>query len=462
MKAAVPSTFLLESDSLVIKKEISDDDYGKLSDDEFLIYDALGIQNLKLNDISQIINKKNPYPIIQKMISSGYVEVNYEIKEKYSPKLLNAIFLNRSLFSQKNIEKSFNLLNNSPKQKEILLLLISLIKNKDYIILKDLKKTARFSNTTIKSLEKKGLIAIRKIKIDRNNILNDKPRSSNLLSKLQNDALKKIKKKLEKKDILLLHGVTSSGKTEIYIKLIEDYIKKGQQILYLLPEISLTTQIIQKLKNYFGNKISVYHSRYSLNERTEVWENVIKNKENSQIVIGARSSIFLPFYDLGLIIVDEEHEVSYKQQEPSPRYNARDSAIYLSKIYKTKVILGSATPSIESAFNAKEGKYGLVEIFERYGDIQMPLIRTLDMRTEPKHEFNSIFSKKLVDEINKSVDEGGQAILFRNRRGYSPQWQCKFNISSSLKYTQMSLLRISIKSFCKMFLMWNGNNGLQR
>ena len=424
MKAAVPSTFLLESDSLVIKKEISDDDYGKLSDDEFLIYDALGIQNLKLNDISQIINKKNPYPIIQKMISSGYVEINYEIKEKYSPKLLNAIFLNRSLFSQKNIEKSFNLLNNSPKQKEILLLLISLIKNKDYIILKDLKKTARFSNTTIKSLEKKGLIAIRKIKIDRNNILNDKPRSSNLLSKLQNDSLKKIKKKLEKKDILLLHGVTSSGKTEIYIKLIEDYIKKGQQILYLLPEISLTTQIIQKLKNYFGNKISVYHSRYSLNERTEVWENVKKNKENSQIVIGARSSIFLPFYDLGLIIVDEEHEVSYKQQEPSPRYNARDSAIYLSKIYKTKVILGSATPSIESAFNAKEGKYGLVEIFERYGDIQMPLIRTLDMRTEPKHEFNSIFSKKLVDEINKSVDEGGQAILFRNRRGYSPQWQC--------------------------------------
>ena len=424
MKAAVPSTFLLESDSLIIKKEISDDDYGKLSDDEFLIYDALGIQNLKLNDISQIINKKNPYPIIQKMISSGYVEINYEIKEKYSPKLLNAIFLNSSLFSQKNIEKSFNLLNNSPKQKEILLLLISLIKNKDYIILKDLKKTARFSNTTIKSLEKKGLIAIRKIKIDRNNILNDKPRSSNLLSKLQNDALKKIKKKLEKKDILLLHGVTSSGKTEIYIKLIEDYIKKGQQILYLLPEISLTTQIIQKLKNYFGNKISVYHSRYSLNERTEVWENVKKNKENSQIVIGARSSIFLPFYDLGLIIVDEEHEVSYKQQEPSPRYNARDSAIYLSKIYKTKVILGSATPSIESAFNAKEGKYGLVEIFERYGDIQMPLIRTLDMRTEPKHEFNSIFSKKLVDEINKSVDEGGQAILFRNRRGYSPQWQC--------------------------------------
>ena len=424
MKAAVPSTFLLESDSLVIKKEISDDDYGKLSDDEFLIYDALGIQNLKLNDISQIINKKNPYPIIQKMISSGYVEINYEIKEKYSPKLLNVIFLDNSLFSQKNIEKSFNLLNNSPKQKEILLLLISLIKNKDYIILKDLKKTARFSNTTIKSLEKKGLIAIRKIKIDRNNILNDKPRSSNLLSKLQNDALKKIKKKLEKKDILLLHGVTSSGKTEIYIKLIEDYIKKGQQILYLLPEISLTTQIIQKLKNYFGNKISVYHSRYSLNERTEVWENVKKNKENSQIVIGARSSIFLPFYDLGLIIVDEEHEVSYKQQEPSPRYNARDSAIYLSKIYKTKVILGSATPSIESAFNAKEGKYGLVEIFERYGDIQMPLIRTLDMRTEPKHEFNSIFSKKLVDEINKSVDEGGQAILFRNRRGYSPQWQC--------------------------------------
>ena len=424
MKAAVPSTFLLESDSLIIKKEIADDVANKMSDEEYLIYDALDFQNLKLNDISEILNKKNPYPIIQKMILNGYVELNYELKEKYRPKLLNVIFLESRLIDEINIKDSLDLLESTPKQKELLLSIISMIQSKDYLIIKDLKKTIKFSDTTLKSLEKKGFITIKKIKIDRNHIREVNIDSSNLLTKLQKDVLSKLYKQLKEKDIILLHGVTSSGKTEIYIKLIEEYLKHGKQVLYLLPEISLTTQIIQKLRNHFANKISVYHSRYSLNERTEVWESIRNNKENSQLVIGARSSVFLPFDDLGLIIVDEEHEVSYKQQEPSPRYNARDSAIYLSKIFKTKIILGSATPSIESTYNARNNKYGFVEIKERYGNIEMPFIHTIDMKSEPKNEFSSIFSKKLVDEINKAVDKGKQVILFRNRRGYSPQWQC--------------------------------------
>jgi len=424
MKAAVPSTFLLESDSLIIKKEISDDVANKMSDEEYLIYDALDFQNLKLNDISEILNKKNPYPIIQKMILNGYVELNYELKEKYRPKLLNVIFLESRLIDEINIKDSLDLLKSTPKQKELLLSIISMIQSKEYLLIKDLKKTIKFSDTTLKSLEKKGFITIKKIKIDRNHITEVNIDSSNSLTRLQKDVLSKLNKQLKEKDIVLLHGVTSSGKTEIYIKLIEKYLKLGKQVLYLLPEISLTTQIIQKLRNHFADKISVYHSRYSLNERTEVWESIINNKENSQLVIGARSSVFLPFDDLGLIIVDEEHEVSYKQQDPSPRYNARDSAIYLSKIFKTKIILGSATPSIESTYNARNNKYGFVEIKERYGNIEMPFIHTIDMKAEPKHEFNSIFSKKLVDEINKSVDLGKQVILFRNRRGYSPQWQC--------------------------------------
>ena len=424
MKAAVPSTFLLESDSLIIKKEISDGMFHKMSDEECLIYDALDFQNLKLNDISEILNKKNPYRIIQKMISSGYVELNYELKEKYRPKLLNVLFLESRLIDEINIKDSLNLLKSTPKQKELLLSIISMIQSKEYLVIKDLKKTIKFSDTTLKSLEKKGFITIKKIKIDRNHITEVNIDSSNSLTRLQKDVLSKLNKQLKEKDIVLLHGVTSSGKTEIYIKLIEKYLKLGKQVLYLLPEISLTTQIIQKLRNHFADKISVYHSRYSLNERTEVWESVCNNKENSQLVIGARSSVFLPFDDLGLIIVDEEHEVSYKQQDPSPRYNARDSAIYLSKIFKTKIILGSATPSIESTYNARNNKYGFVEIKERYGNIEMPFIHTIDMKAEPKHEFSSIFSKKLVDEINKAVDLGKQVILFRNRRGYSPQWQC--------------------------------------
>ena len=196
------------------------------------------------------------------------------------------------------------------------------------------------------------------------------------------------------------------------------------QVLYLLPEISLTTQIIQKLKIHFGNKISVFHSRYSLNERTEVWENIKNNNDKSKLVVGARSSVFLPFKNLGLVIVDEEHEISYKQQEPSPRYNARDSAIYLSKINNSKVILGSATPSIESSFNAKKAKYGYVKLNERFGNIEMPNIFTIDMKNELKHNYSSIFSIKLVEEIDKTIKEGKQVILFRNRRGYSPQWLC--------------------------------------
>lgn len=424
MKAAIPSTFLLESDSLVIKKEISDEIANKMSDDEYLIYDALDFQNLKLSDISKILNKKNPYPIIQKMILNGYVELNYELQEKYRPKLISVVFLDRRLIDQTNINGSLDLLKNTPKQKELLFSIISQIKSKDYLIIKDLKKNIRFSNTTLKSLQKKGFITVKKIKIERNHNNDLKIDSSNLLTELQNDVLYNLNKQFKEKDIILLHGVTSSGKTEIYIKLIEQYLKLGKQVLYLLPEISLTTQIIQKLKNHFASKISVYHSRYSLNERTEVWESISNNEENSKLVIGARSAIFLPFDDLGLIIIDEEHEVSYKQQEPSPRYNARDSAIYLSKIFKTKIILGSATPSIESIYNAKNNKYGFVEIKERYGNIEMPFIHTIDMKTEPKHEFSPIFSKKLIHEINNSLNQGKQVILFRNRRGYSPQWLC--------------------------------------
>jgi primosomal protein N' (replication factor Y) len=322
------------------------------------------------------------------------------------------------------IKNSLDILNRSPKQKELMLHIISSIKSQEYLILKDLKNSIKFSDSTLKSLEQKGFITIKKIKIDRDDRKEENYIKTNDLSEPQIDALNKLKNQLNTKDVILLEGVTSSGKTEIYIKIIEDYLEKEMQVLYLLPEISLTTQIIQKLKIHFGNKISVFHSRYSLNERTEVWENIKNNKDKSRLVVGARSSVFLPFKNLGLIIVDEEHEISYKQQEPSPRYNARDSAIYLSKINNSKVILGSATPSIESSFNANKNKYGYVKLNERFGNIEMPNIFTIDMKNELKHEYSSIFSIKLVEEIDKTIKDGKQVILFRNRRGYSPQWLC--------------------------------------
>ena len=424
LKAAVPSTFLLESDTIIIKKEINKSDIDDMSNDEYLIYEALDFQNLKINEVSDILDKKNTYSVIQKMILKGFVELNFEINEKYKPKLLNVLFLNTDLLESKKIKNSLEVLDRSPKQKELILHIISNIKSQEYLILKDLKKSIKFSDSTLKSLEQKGFITIQKIKIDRNFKKEEVYLKTNDLSESQTSALNELKNHLNDKDVILLEGVTSSGKTEIYIKIIEDYLDKNMQVLYLLPEISLTTQIIQKLKIHFGNKISVFHSRYSLNERTEVWENIKNNNDKSKLVVGARSSVFLPFKNLGLIIVDEEHEISYKQQEPSPRYNARDSAIYLSKINNSKVILGSATPSIESSFNAKKAKYGYVKLNERFGNIEMPNIFTIDMKNELKHNYNSIFSIKLVEEIDKTIKEGKQVILFRNRRGYSPQWLC--------------------------------------
>ena len=424
LKAAIPSTFLLESETIIIKKEINSDDIEQMTDDEYLIYEALDFNTLKINEVSDILDKKNTYSVIQKMILKGFIELNFEINEKYKPKLLNVIYLNKELLEEQKIKNALKILNSSPKQKEILMQIISNLKFQKYIILKDFKKIIKFSDSTIKGLEQKGFITINKIKIERNDNKLEHYSKTNDLSESQLNALDQVQSQLKYKDVILLEGVTSSGKTEIYIKIIEDYLDKEMQVLYLLPEISLTTQIIQKLKIHFGDKISVFHSRYSLNERTEVWENIKKNQNKSRLIVGARSSVFLPFQNLGLIIIDEEHEISYKQQEPSPRYNARDSAIYLSKLNNSKVILGSATPSIESSFNAKNNKYGYVKLKERFGNIEMPNIFTIDMKNELKHEYSSIFSLRLVEEIEKTIKDGKQVILFRNRRGYSPQWLC--------------------------------------
>ena len=424
LKAAIPSTFLLESETIIIKKEINSDDIEQMTDDEYLIYEALDFNTLKINEVSDILDKKNTYSVIQKMILKGFIELNFEINEKYKPKLLNVIYLNKDFLEEKKIKNSLKILDSSPKQKEILLQIISNLKSQKYLILKDFKKIIKFSDSTIKGLEQKGFITINKIKIERNDNKLEHYSKTNDLSESQLNALDQVQSQLKDKDVILLEGVTSSGKTEIYMKIIEDYLDKEMQVLYLLPEISLTTQIIQKLKIHFGDKISVFHSRYSLNERTEVWENIKKNQNKSRLIVGARSSVFLPFQNLGLIIIDEEHEISYKQQEPSPRYNARDSAIYLSKLNNSKVILGSATPSIESSFNAKNNKYGYVKLKERFGNIEMPNIFTIDMKNELKHEYSSIFSLRLVEEIEKTIKDGKQVILFRNRRGYSPQWLC--------------------------------------
>ena len=245
------------------------------------------------------------------------------------------------------------------------------------------------------------------------------------LSSVQEQAYVDINSSFEKKEVCLLHGVTSSGKTEIYIKIIEDYLALGKQVLYLLPEIALTTQLVGRLRTYFGNKVAVFHSKYSNNERVEVWQQVVQSSEKAQIVIGARSALFLPFMNLGFIIVDEEHEQTFKQMDPAPRYHARDTAIVLAAYHKAKVLLGSATPSIETYYNASSDKFGLVTIKERYVKVMMPEIELVDLKDKYfRKRMTGHFSDTLLDAITNAVTLGEQVILFQNRRGYSPLLEC--------------------------------------
>lgn len=483
LKAAVPSTLLLESESIISKIDISEEEIKNMSDNEYLIYEALELEDIRIADINLITDRKTVYPIIQKMIQSGYIELMQQIKEKYKPKLVKFIKLTSQKKSQKSIKDVLNEIKKYPKQKEILMTIVKIDKNKKtWIKLTEIKNHLSFSTSSLKSLERKKIIEIKIFKEDRNIEQNFETKKKIVLSQAQSKAVKKINSEFKKMDVVLLEGVTSSGKTEIYLNIIENYLSNNRQVLYLLPEISLTTQIIQKLKNYFGDKVSVFHSRNSIHERTEVWQNVQENKKNAQIIIGARSSLFLPFKNLGLIIIDEEHENSYKQQEPSPRYHARDSAIILSRLHKSKIILGSATPSIESSKNARNGKYGWVKLNERYGGIKMPKIETIDIKEEILNDkMDGLFSKKLIDEIGNTLKEKKQVILFRNRRGYASIWMCNtcgyhincdncdvtltfHNVSNNLKchYCGFTIKTPKICSTCGVESMINKGDGTQQ
>ena len=263
------------------------------------------------------------------------------------------------------------------------------------------------------------------IQEDRVNFDKNKIDNELTLSEAQQEAFDQIEKLFIEKEVTLLHGVTSSGKTEIYTKLIENYISQDKQVLYLLPEIALTTQLVSRLTKHFGNKVAVFHSKYSNNERVEVWNNVNHNSETAQIVIGARSALFLPFNNLGLIIVDEEHETTFKQQDPAPRYHARDAAIVLANYHKAKVLLGSATPSIETYNNASSGKFGLVTLKERFGKVQMPEVELVDLKDSYfRKKMKGHFSITLIDAITEAFVNNEQVILFQNRRGFSPVLEC--------------------------------------
>ena len=425
-RGALPSALLLESETIISQNKETFVDETSFTDDEFLIYEALQHQSsLKVQNIIDILNKKTVLPVIQKLINKNIISLQEEIQEEYKPKLVKYIRLHEQYNKEENLITLLDGLK-SEKRKNLVLQYFQLqAQERKPISVKQLTESAQTSAAIIKGLVEKGIFDEYFIKEDRVNFEKNKIENELTLSEAQQEAFNEIEKSFEEKEVSLLHGVTSSGKTEIYTKLIENYIDQGKQVLYLLPEIALTTQLVSRLTQHFGNKVAVFHSKYSNNERVEVWNNVIQNSEAAQIVIGARSALFLPFSNLGLIIVDEEHEQTFKQQDPAPRYHARDAAIVLANAYQAKVLLGSATPSIETYYNATSGKFGLITLTERYGKVQMPEIELVDLKDSYfRKKMQGHFSLTLIEGITEAFANNEQVILFQNRRGFSPVLEC--------------------------------------
>ena len=424
-RAALPSAFLLESETVIFKNETFDNN-DILSDEEFLVYEALLHQSqLTIHQVMDILGKKKVLPIINDLIEKSAVYIKEEIYEQYKPKLIKYVRLHNNYDNKNSLENLLIELSRAKKQRDVVLSYFQLESSKKPIKLKTLVNVSGSSSAIVKALVDKQILEYYFIQTDRVSFTGERNKLQNL-NEFQEKALLEIKNSFTAKDVTLFHGVTSSGKTEVYAKLIQDALDDGKQALFLLPEIALTTQIIVRLQYYFGNQISVFHSKYSMNERVEVWNNVLENKSKAQIILGARSSIFLPFKNLGLIVVDEEHESSYKQFEPSPRYNARDAAIILSQLHQGKILLGSATPSLESYFNARENKYGFVELKRRFGEIQLPAIQLVDIKEKyRKREMKGHFSDILLNKIQEELEQNKQVILFQNRRGFSPVVECK-------------------------------------
>ena len=428
VKAALPSAFLLESETVVSLCVNAAVDPAKISDAAYLVIEALQQRSpLHINDVRAVLDSTQVVKVLKDLLDLGVIEVQEEMYEQYTPKLKKYIKVASLYQEQEQLSGLLESLSRAPKQKEILLQLFSLqAQTKKAVGVTSFQKVSGAGPGAIKALVKKGILEEFYLKKDRIDYKGDAPQSIMDLSDAQQQAYKEINTSFKEQDVVLLHGVTASGKTEIYIKLIEQQLSSDKQVLFMLPEIALTTQLISRLQYYFGEKIGVYHSKYSVNERVELWNNVLQNKAKAQIIIGARSSLFLPFSNLGLIVVDEAHEPSFKQYNPAPRYHARDSAIVLARIHQGKLLMGSATPSLESYHNAKEGKYGLVSLNKRFGNIKMPTIELIDIKEKhKKKKMTGHFSDRLLEEIKVSLSNNQQIILFQNRRGFSPIVECK-------------------------------------
>ncbi len=423
MQAAVPSHLKISSESVFILNEDYIPDSENLTDAEYIITEALQIKKeLSLIEIQKLLDKKSVYPVVNKLIQKGVCFVQETMKDKYKVKEEVYLHLHPNYSNEVALEKLLNEWTRAPKQLSLLLAFLHFQKTEGEVKQKSILEKADASHAQLKALIDKEIIVAEKRKIDRLALDPNKGDAQlHTLSAGQSAALQSIQSQLTEHPVCLLHGITGSGKTQIFVALINEIMKQGKQALYMLPEIALTAQMIRRLKLYFGNSIAIYHSKFNPNERVEIW-NKVKSGE-IKIVLGARSALFLPYKHLELIIVDEEHDASYKQQEPAPRYQARDTAIYYANKLNAKVVLGSATPSVETFYNAQNNKYGYTHLTERFQKGALPTIELVDIKKQAAG--TTILTPTLLAAIKKTIAEKKQVILFQNRRGYAPYMICE-------------------------------------
>ncbi|PVH24053.1 replication restart helicase PriA [Sphingobacterium corticibacter] len=425
MQAALPAALKMASETKIRSADQEDLDRSGLNDKAFLVMDALDVAGeLRISDVIKILGQKTVFPLLKSLFDKGFILISEEIKQKYKPKV-KTFFTLSSLYSDSEGKRLLlDSLNRAPTQQDAVLAFMQLQKQGGEITRQDIMEASGCGSSAITALIDKGVFDVKEKVVSRFQGTDIVLQKDFTFSTPQQQAYDQINEFFEEKDVVLLHGVTASGKTQLYVRLIEKALAQGQQVLFLLPEIALTAQITERLKLYFGDQLGVYHSKFNDNERAEVWYKVLNGE--LKIIVGARSAVLLPFQNLGLIVVDEEHESSYKQFEPAPRYHARDAAIYLANSYDAKVLLGSATPSVESFYNAKAGKYGLVTLSERFGEVQLPAIEIIHVTEEgKKDQMVNYFSKTLLKGIEDAVAQKEQVILFQNRRGHTPFLQCK-------------------------------------
>ncbi|MBP3517877.1 MAG: primosomal protein N' [Parabacteroides sp.] len=432
-KAALPSGLKLESETAVIYNEAFEAE-GPLRPAEQAVLDAFaGVLELTVSELEKKTGLRNVVPVVASLMAKGAVEVNEELKRGFVPKMQTFIRLAETYreVGTHALQTVFDDFKRAKKQEHLLISFLELSHALNPALARELSKKELLersgcSPAILDGLLKRGVLESYEKEVGRLQVPVCRLQPLNPLSEAQEKAYREIHAVFRAKEVCLLHGVTSSGKTEIYVRLIDEVLKMGRQVLYLLPEIAITTQITERLARLFGDKLLVYHSKFSDNERVEVWNRLLHTDE-PMLVLGVRSSLFLPFKDLGLIVVDEEHENTYKQQDPAPRYHARNAALVLAGMHGAKTLLGSATPSIDSYFNASVGKYGLVELTVRYGDRLMPEIQTVDIKELKRKKImkDTLFSPALVEKMSEALRKGEQAILFQNRRGFAPVIECK-------------------------------------